>query len=162
MRNASKTSIAYHEAGHVVAYWVLTGRAPTRATIEKSIGNLGRVDYKPLIDKNHLDIDKNAKGRLRAEQSIMIKLAGPIAQKRYSARSIRNYHASPDWLGAVDLARRLNNSNRVAMAYVGWLEYKVADLIEHQWKNVNRVAGILLRQKTLRAAELLQSLMSTG
>ena len=162
MRNSSKKSIAYHEAGHVVAHWDLTGRTPTRATIEPSIGHLGHVDYKSLINKIHLGIDNSDMALLRVEKSIMIKLAGPIAQKRYSARSIRNYHASPDWLGAIDIALRMNSSERAAMAYVGWLEYRTADLIEHQWQNVKRVAGALLRQKTLSKAELQKTLMPAG
>jgi hypothetical protein len=162
MRNTSKNSIAYHEAGHVVAYWDLTGGAPMRATIEPSVGQLGRVDYKSLINKPHLDIGHSNKMRLRAEHSIMIKLAGPIAQQRYSSRSIRDYHASHDWLTAVDLARRLNDSERAAMAYIGWLEYRTADLIEHHWQTIKRVGKALLRQNTLSRAELHKILTLTG
>jgi hypothetical protein len=162
MRSCGKKSIAHHEAGHVVAHWDLTGRTPTLATIEPSIGNLGHVDYKSLIYKMHLGIDNNDNARLRVEQSIMIKLAGPIAQKRYSAKSLLNYHASPDWLGAVDIALRLNGSEHAAMAYVGWLEYRTADLIEYQWQNIKRVAAALLRQKTLSKGELQKTLMPAG
>ena len=162
MRNSSKKSIAYHEAGHIIVYWGLTGRAPTRATIEPSIGHLGRVERKSLIDKTHLDSDVSDKTRVRAEKCIMIKLAGPLAQKRYSARSIRNYHASPDWLEAADFALRLYGSERIAMSHIGWLEYRTADLIEHQWQDVKRVADALLRQKTLSKAELQKTLMPAG
>ena len=162
MRNTSNKSIAYHEAGHIIVYWVLTGRAPTRATIESSIGHLGYVKRKSLLYKTHLDSDITDKTRVSAEKCIMIKLAGPLAQKRYSARSIRNYHASPDWLEAADFALRLYGGESTAMSNIGWLEYRTADLIEHQWRDVIRVAGVLLKQRTLSKAQLQKTLMPAG
>lgn len=162
MRNSSNKSIAYHEAGHIIVYWVLTGRAPTRATIEPSIGHLGHVERNSLIDKTHLDSDVSDKTRVRAEKCIMIKLAGPLAQKRYSASSVRNYHASHDWLEAADFALRLYGGERTAMSHIGWLEYRTADLIKHQWRDVKRVAGALLKQKTLSKAQLQKTLMPAG
>ena len=159
MRDRSRKSIAYHEAGHVVVYWHLTGRAPIRVTIEPSMGALGRVDHKRLIDKKHLSPDIGDEARVRAEKKIMIKLAGPFAQQRYSSRSRRNDHASMDWLEAFDIARRLIDNERETIAYIAWLEYRTTDVIEQQWKDVKRVAGALLRQDTLSGAELLKILM---
>lgn len=154
MRNICNKSVAYHEAGHAVAYWDLTGRAPILATIEPSIGYLGRVEYEGLIDDLHIDIDRSENARLRSEHSIMIKLAGLIAQKRYAGRSISDYASSPDWLAAVDFAIRLNNDTREAIACIGWLEYRTTDLIEHHWQLVRRVASALLRHKILGGVEL--------
>jgi len=162
LRNVSKKVIAYHEAGHAAAHWKLTGHPTTRATIEPSIVYLGRVDYKCLINKMHLTIDISKKARLRAEQSIMIKLAGPIAQKRYSAKSIYNYRANVDWLEAVDLALRLNAGEHAAMAYIDWLEYKTTDLVEHEWPIIKRIAGALLRQKTVSSADFKKLLTVAG
>ena len=159
MRDSSRKSIAYHEAGHVVVYWHLTGHAPIRVTIEPSIGTLGRVDRKRLIDNTRLGADISDKARVRAEKKIMIKLAGPVAEKRYSCRSRRNGHASMDWLEAFDIARRLIGNERETIAYVAWLEYRTADVIQQQWQNVKRVAGALLTRKTLSGAELQKTLM---
>jgi hypothetical protein len=162
MTNRSRKSIAYHEAGHVVVYWHLTGHAPIRVTIEPSFGVLGRVDHKSLNDKMHLSPDIDDEARVRAEKTIMIKLAGYIAQNRSSGRTIRswrNYYASIDWLEALDAARWLIGSARAAMPYVGWLEYRTTDVIEHHWQDVKCVAGALLRQKTLSGAELQKTLM---
>jgi hypothetical protein len=89
----------------------------------------------------------------------MIKLAGPVAQQRYSSRSRRNDHASMDWLEAFDIARRLIDNERETIAYIAWLEYRTTDVIEQQWKDVKRVAGALLRQDTLSGAELQKTLM---
>jgi hypothetical protein len=112
-----------------------------------------------LIDKKHLSPDIGDEARVRGEKKIMIKLAGPVAEQRYSSRSRRNDHASMDWLEAFDIARRLIGNEREAIAYIAWLEYRTTDVIEQQWQNVKRVAGALLRQDTLSGAELQKTLM---
>ena len=154
MGHISKKSIAYHEAGHTVAYWALTGRTPVQASIEPSIGYLGHVKYKSLINKKHLDIGRRDQARVKLEHSIMIKLAGPIAQQRISGVSGPDCTSSSDWLSAVDLALRQNDNESKAFAYIGWLEYKTTDLLEHHWQLVKRVANWLLKHKKLHRAEL--------
>jgi hypothetical protein len=77
--------VAHHEAGHAVIAWDL-GCMPDQVSIAPIAGHSeGRVIYRGLLSR--VDFDDLRKYRGCIEDAIVIALAGPLTQRRYSPRS---------------------------------------------------------------------------
>ena len=105
LRSSTQEFVAYHEAGHAVAAWRL-GIALRRAGVtivpDRAKGNLGSVSHVQFVNRNvpWRDSDRD---RIRAEKLAQLSLAGEIAQRRFSPRSVRRYHGESDRMSAIDL-----------------------------------------------------------
>jgi hypothetical protein len=108
----------------------------------------------PLRDIR-LDSDDTPRARIKIENSIIMYLAGPIAERRFKSRSFRHWHADDDHRRAVDLALRLCGHRESATAYLKWLEIRTKDLIDLRWQSVGRLAAGLLEKSTLKSDEIL-------
>jgi hypothetical protein len=64
------------------------------------------------------DGDTSARAREQAESAIIVRLAGPEAQRTHSPRSWRFRHGAADFKQAVDLASRFNGSDEAVRAYL--------------------------------------------
>lgn len=122
-----RKATAYHEAGHTVVAWRL-GAGPRTVTIIPR-GDVQGEMTQEIIDAD-LDFDGSDHIRNRIERAIMIRLAGPIAQRHFMPRSWRHWHGGPDHAMAFDLAFRVNGSQRAAKAHLKWLEIRTQDLLE--------------------------------
>jgi hypothetical protein len=81
----------------------------------------------------------------------MVSLAGIIAQRIHSPRSVRNYHAQSDYHNAVDLMSYFFASP-VLEANLEFLGVWVKSKFEHHiyaWRCVEAVAAALLEKKQL-------------
>lgn len=144
---------AFHEAGHVVAAWSRRVKIHN-ATIVPSPEFNGLVRHANPLHKLHPDYDVSARVRDRAESAIVVSLAGPEAQRRYSPRSWRTYHGAADFKKAVDLAMRFNSSDEAVNAYLAWLAIVTRDEIALLWPQVETVAQALFDRRNLTAAEI--------
>jgi hypothetical protein len=99
-------------------------------------------------------LGKSDHARLRAERAILVRLAGPAAQKRHAPRSWRSWHVESDLEQALDLASSVSSSPSAANVFVARLQIAAEDLIEARWPLVERVASALIEGSPLSAAQI--------
>lgn len=153
---------AYHEAGHAVAAWKL-GYRSISASIAAADESTGEVRHENPFPGENLDVVESALVRSRVERAIIIRLAGPIAQKRYRPTSWRRWQGGADYAVAADLALRVCGSGEIASAFLKWLDLRAKALIEQHWPAVERLANALLKQGTMdqdQIAALMQRALS--
>jgi hypothetical protein len=150
---AARLAAAYHEAGHIVA-------ALTQSLVDHSAAFVRTVEFRgPKVHKNalrgaRLELGKSDRARLRAERAILVRLAGPAAQKRHAPRSWRSWHGESDRKQALDLASSVSSSPSAAYAFVARLGIAADDLIAARWSLVERVASALIEGSPLSAAQI--------
>ena len=86
---------AFHEAGHVAAAW-RHGLKVHSVTIMPTQEFRGHICHANPLRGIHLDYDGSSRARFRAEVGIIVCLAGPEAQRRFSPRSWRAHHGAGD------------------------------------------------------------------
>jgi hypothetical protein len=144
---------AYHEAGHIVA-------ALTQSLVDHSAAFVRTVEFRgPIAHENglrgpKLGLGKSDYTRLCAGRAILVRLAGPAAQKRHAPRSWRSWHGESDLKQALSLASRVSSSPSAAHAFVARLGIAAEDLIEARWPIVERVANALIEGAPLSAAQI--------
>jgi hypothetical protein len=105
LSSGATAATAYHEAGHVLAVWFLMDRPPNFATIVPDQGTDGVVCHPNPLRGIRLDIDNTGpRVAWRAQQAIVICLAGRSAQRRFAPRSVRSRHSDSDYQRAVDIS----------------------------------------------------------
>jgi hypothetical protein len=144
---------AFHEAGHAVAAW-RRGLKIHSVTIVPTPEFRGHIQHANPLQGIHLDYDGSPRARLRAEAAIVVCLAGPEAQRRFSPRSWRSFHGATDHELAADLAMSLNGSDEAVNAHLKWLSIVTRDEIAVWWPLVEKVAHALVRERTLTAVEI--------
>ena len=83
-------------------------------------------------------------------KEVVVCLAGPAAQRRFSRHSWRAYHGQSDHARAVNLASRLNEDDeRARDLYLRWMERRADHLVERYWPFVTALAERLLVVPTL-------------
>jgi hypothetical protein len=120
MRESVRWATAFHEAGHAVACRRLGLKVRSASTVPEG-DSAGRVVHRDPWRGINLEWNDSARADRRAKAVIIMCLAGPEAQRRYSPRSWRFVHGASDRAAVVDLALRMNGSNEAATAYVRWL-----------------------------------------
>lgn len=146
----AREATAYHEAGHAVAAWAY--KLPVRRISIRPEGDAkGVAVHRNPLAGIRLDIDGSDRARLRAEKAILICLAGPAAQRRFSPRSFRKHHAASDIDMASELALRLSASGEEASAYLAWLQARAGNLVSARWPIISALARLLLEHKELGA-----------
>ena len=146
MREEVRLSIAYHEAGHVVAacsrlVWVYS------ATIVPEGDALGHVMHAAPLRGRRVTPRSSPVFRRRAETEIIVAIAGVEAQQRHGP--LPWYGAGNDWQRAYNLARAVCLSDKEAFAYLKWLEIVAREQIEASWPDVEKVATALCERGTL-------------
>ena len=159
--SSARRATAFHEAGHAVAARD-RGFRLHRATIVPSGDYAGIVEHSNPLRGIDLGSDRSPLARLRAEDAIIVHLAGPAAQRRYKPRSYRSYHGKIDYERALGLAVAQNGPFEAAKAQLRWLEIVARDMIEQQWHFVESVAEALLEKGTLSGAQLRRVLSNGG
>jgi hypothetical protein len=144
---------AYHESGHAVAAWKL-GYRSIRASITAGDESAGEVRHESPLPSDQVEFDGSELARLRVERIIIIRLAGPIAQKRYRRTSWRRWHGGADHAVAADLALRVCGSGEIASAFLKWLDLRAKALVEEHWPAIERLANALLKRGALREDEI--------
>ena len=149
----SREATAYHEAGHAVAAWNL-GYRSIRASITAGHESAGEVRHESPLVGDEVEFDGSELARLRVERVIIIRLAGPIAQKRHRRTSWRRWHGGTDYAVAADLALRVCGSGEIASAFLKWLDRRAKALVEEHWPAVERLANALLKRGVVTQDEI--------
>ncbi len=144
---SQRRATAFHEAGHaVVAVW--ENVRFRYVTIVPGDGAAGHLRHLRTPWQRAGSV-----GRGSAERQARICLAGPIAQRRFSPRSVRRYHAHGDYEMATDLALRLGSSKEEADAWVRLWEIQVRGHLDRRWPAVESLAAALVERGTVSGEE---------
>lgn len=151
---AARSATAYHEAGHAVMAWKL-GIALKKVTIVPDEDSAGSCYHAKIVRGRYPECDDSPHTRIRMEKLAMVSLAGPVAQRLYSPRSIRHSHSSSDRKKARDVAFCVNDSAETATAFLKWLDLRVQQILRSPvWTLVlQALAEELLRCETLSGRE---------
>ena len=148
---------AYHEAGRMVAAWRMRMKIH-KATIVPAQDYAGCVHHDSPLRGINLEVDGSDRAEIKANKMVLICLAGPAAQRHYNPESldssVRRWHGKSDFDIALDLALRLASDNKVADAYLKWMQLRAEALIASNWKFVVAFANRLLERKTLEYREI--------
>lgn len=158
--SATKAYIAYHEAGHFFVAWHfgITRKRGKGLSILRDSDSLGRAYHKQTVPRS-IEWDSSDRNRLRVEKSVMLSLAGYVAQRRFRVKTWRNYHGRTDFTSAFDMLSRICGTPREANAYLELLKIQTEQLLEMHWPVVKALATKLLTCKEMssqQASEFLQ------
>lgn len=155
MKRKSRTSTAYHEAGHAVASYLLHHRF-SKVTIAPNLGE----GYLGQVDQSYLTKDPNGvyqSQRDRVERDVLIFLAGESAEARFLGH--HNWKgASQDTRSALDLLEILapEPTGEETSAYFRLMACRAKTLWlecipggQHRWSAVRVLAEALLVKDTL-------------
>lgn len=155
---------AFHEAGHVVAYWT-TYRDVEFCSIRPDVGHEGRTRLHP---PDHDRPSDRADWRLEdLVDEIVGCLAGQLAEERLGGSGAlgAGYQASHDdgisWLASGsdaertwDLVTAISADPNEQTACLYWLGIRTSVLLDRYWHTVEAVAQALLEQEDLIEADL--------
>ncbi len=152
-RSNREIRAAYHQAAHAVARHHLKhagrDRSVTIAPGSADVAGGHAVPYpRPACQ---LPIDQ-------ALSRIQVCLAGGIAEKRAAARWDKAA-VFADLERAVEFALRVSHEPETD-ALVHWLRVRTENLVEFYWPEIEAVARLLLRRKTLKGEEVAEVLRS--
>lgn len=141
---------AHHEAGHAVAA-VIVFRPFGYVSIErnyKGYGSKGHIDYAntPFFHKNKL---------IGCDEQLTTTMAGAFAQRRFAPRTRWRHDAMPDQdLVIRNLYRWCDETGEVARAHLNYLHLKAKEIVEQNWRHIERVAAGLLKHGSLDESEV--------
>jgi hypothetical protein len=153
----NRAPTAYHEAGHAVIAHAL-GYTPRSVSIIPRGEDTGLVRHAAALRGVQSAAVRSARARLRIERAIQICFAGPLAQRRYRARSWRHQHGRSDFAQAAALARRLCRSKKTAAALLQRLEIAAGALVEAHWADIAQVAETLIERQEMAGREIVACL----
>lgn len=153
-KNALKDeAIAYHEAGHAIAAWrLLNGRNRVhRVSIVRDDDSLGQINHAPLLRGIQLDVDDSPRAQRKAEDLMLVCLAGPAAQCKYNPRTVRHYHGAGDCEQVYDLLSHLCSSDKEKDLYFRLMETRAEQFVarDFHWRAIEILAWELLKQRTM-------------
>ncbi len=154
-RTKALQSTACHEAGHAVAAWRLGVRTKSLSIIPK-VDSLGQHVHHPYLGGINLEWDGGARAQRRAENMALVSCAGPAAQRRFSPKGFRNYHAEGDWHQAIDLLSCLSGDAEVLSAYFKLIDLQAQKFVAAPflWELIESLAEALLDRHRLTGKEV--------
>ena len=141
--------VAYHEAGHAMASWVLKIQF-SEVSIISDDESEGRVTNR-LPDSFFDDSNVNRQRRL-FEKHILILLAGGLAEEKLTRQEDIDGNAS-DYKSAAELALRTTGSEAEANAFLLRLTERARNMVDlpTYWAAIEALAAVLLHSKKLSA-----------
>ena len=167
MKNATTRldATAYHEAGHTIALWRLETRVASCVTIEPDEDSWG-VMFDPNTMRGivGLDIgDVPPRVQRRAENLMVIFLAGQAAQRRHNPRTVRLHHSGSDREKVCAILSFLcAPSSEIFPAYYRLMDLRARALVQSQvnWRAIGILARELLQRRTLSGNTLREFIIS--
>ena len=142
--------VAHHEAGHAVAAHVL-GVNVERVAIQSEGDAAGHVVHDYGCNMNEIIYEEEPDRQWALERAAIISLAGEIAQRRFRAESVEEWHGGEDRLHVHhvldNLAGEADQELRDAWEKV--LVIRTERLIAQNWRYVEWLATLLLKQTTI-------------
>jgi hypothetical protein len=144
---------AYHEAGHAVVA-IATGVGIRK----KGVGIVGDTRSSGQCHTRFVlglrpDAETTGRSRLLAEKRICTSLAGIAAQRKFGPLSVRRYHASADYKGAVSLLSNFVGSQKELETYIRLLEIRTEQIVNNYWPEIVAMANEILKRKRLTGPE---------
>jgi ATP-dependent Zn protease len=153
LNGAQREATAFHEAGHAVVAWYL-GYPPDLLTIVPTDTKDGMLSYPNPLQGLDLEFDESDDALRRKECAIMIRLAGPTAQRHNRPRSWRSRHGQSDHEHVFELALAIHRSDRGAVRFIKWSDGETMKILMNRWHMVERLARELLSRRTMSGAEI--------
>lgn len=162
MKKHSRTLklLAFHEAGHAVACYILKKKFSFVSIIpDKQDNTLGKVSYKTLPPQKSLqdvEFNRDCRTTKAIERAVIISLAGGIAESKYAGRNITK-SSKADYGNAVSAISHLCSSNEENEAYLNLILIRAKQLFTFScgenttyWKAVEVLADRLLEEKIIK------------
>jgi hypothetical protein len=143
---------AYHEAGHAVARYHLSGAG--RSIGIGCAGERSGRDHRPTFGRPPLVLPFG-----EALDRIQVCLAGSIAERRATGRVDRAAR-EVDRAEAAETALRISFEPETD-AMLRWLALRTEHLVEFYWADVDAVARALLERRSLTAREVAAAIRTT-
>jgi hypothetical protein len=157
---------AYHEAGHAIAAWKLESRV-FRVTLEPDEDSLGKTFHSnPLTRVDFDDIEFGPiapRCQRRAENVMIISLAGPAAQHKYNPRSVRLYHGGSDRENVYEILSHLCEiTSDIFPTYYHLMDLQARALVRNpvNWRAIEILAQELLQRRTIPGKRLRRFIIS--
>lgn len=147
---------AYHEAGHAVAALQLgVGIGCDGVSIVPGEDFAGFAHVLKGF-RGRPDVEMTGAMRLKAENRVIVSLAGPVAQRIYRPSSVRGHHGRSDRASAVDLLSFFAGSTRELTAYLRWLQVRTEEYVGSSlwWTMIDAVADALIARDRLSVSEI--------
>jgi hypothetical protein len=142
---------AYHEAGHAVMCHLMHLRIKSISIGADELYGGETTHENPFRATNRVSGD-TIRTRLQVEKTIMLCLAGPLAQEKYAPRNpSRDYGGTIDFDTASTLAIQFFRSSKTAAAYISFAREWVRQRLDEPriWAAVERLASALLEQQRI-------------
>jgi ATP-dependent Zn protease len=142
--------IAYHEAGHAVAFLVI-GEPPLRVEI-----SVGEGTVTPGYTRDDDPVREESEMRLRAIDDVAATLAGPFAQARIMRVSRDEAMRHPACRVDMELVEdTIQDADLGCDEYI-WSEAarKTATILKRNWAAVERLAAALLEHRSLTGEQV--------
>ena len=142
------TTVAYHEAGHAVAAFLMRRRFKKVTIIPEgnALGSLAGCGWRSKLNPEY---DDGARLRHRIEADIIVSLAGPVAEAKLTSR-FNHIGACQDYHDAVGCALYVTDSKNETEAYINWLLERTKNILSFiRWDAVKELADELIKQREI-------------
>jgi hypothetical protein len=166
-KHSSFLATCYHEAGHAYAAWTLNIRIKSVTVVPDSANDsFGAINRHSALSRRFRDVAAGLisdSTRLKAENEVMVSLAGMVAQKRFSPRSCRKFHGHYDTQNVIDVLSRFADE-REMKAWHKLLLIKTENMLLNPiaWVGVTAIAQQLSTQNTLTSEDIDQTIRSAN
>jgi ATP-dependent Zn protease len=144
-------AVAHHEAGHAIASF-RRKRGIRHVTIVPAADYAGRVaHYK--APASFQAIDEGRLSNAQVEDRVLISLAGPEAERKFSGR-YDHAGASSDHDWVVDLLMKHSGSAEEVNAWSKLMHLRARGFVEHHWEDIEAVAAALLERRTIKGSDV--------
>jgi hypothetical protein len=149
------TATAHHEAGHGVAAWRL-GVRTRRITILPDGEVAGMHEFEGYLRRARPGMEVTPSIRVKLENTALILLAGPLAERRYLKRGYRRYGAGNDYEKMITCLTCLTGESDELQAYADLMWIRARNFVrsDSNWWLIRQVATELMRRRTLSGPQL--------
>lgn len=140
--------LAYHEAGHAVAAYLVHRRFTEVSIISDPDKNtLGHCST-AWVPTFAPDVDSSPKTRNQVEARIITSLGGPVAENLLTGRTV-SLERSSDIHDALNLSGYVCGDEKEESAYVNWLWECTRLLLGRHWAAIQALAQELVKRRRI-------------
>ena len=142
--------VAHHEAGHAVAAHVL-GVNVERVAIQSEGDAAGHVVHDYGCNMNEIIYEEEPDRQWALERAVIISLAGEIAQRRFRAESVEEWHGGADRISVHHVLDNLAGATDQELRDAWWhlLVLRTERLVTTHWLAIEWLAAVLVKQTVI-------------